>query len=299
MDATARIMEIERFAIHDGPGLRTTIFLQGCPLRCPWCANPESQTISDKLLYNTTKCVLCGTCIKNCPTQSIKLIDGKIVINRDTCIKCRLCADNCLAEAIYFIGQTKTISEIMKIILKDKEYYEVSNGGVTISGGEPFVQYDVLCALLSECKNNGIHTAIETTGDTDWEKIEKVQDKIDLFLYDMKHIDPEKLKEVPKGNGNRILSNLKKLASLCPEKIIIRVPVIPSFNYDEDTINGIINFAIDNKIKEVNLLPYHNLGKSKYEHLGLTYPMGDIPMLKKEELLKYARNDEILVKIGD
>ena len=113
MDATARIMEIERFAIHDGPGLRTTIFLQGCPLRCPWCANPESQTISDKLLYNTTKCVLCGTCIKNCPTQSIKLIDGKIVINRDTCIKCRLCADNCLAEAIYFIGQTKTISEIM------------------------------------------------------------------------------------------------------------------------------------------------------------------------------------------
>lgn len=158
--------------------------------------------------------------------------------------------------------------------------------------------YIAIRALLSECKNNGIHTAIETTGDTDWEKIEKVQDKIDLFLYDMKHIDPEKLKEVPKGNGNRILSNLKKLASLCPEKIIIRVPVIPSFNYDEDTINGIINFAIDNKIKEVNLLPYHNLGKSKYEHLGLTYPMGDIPMLKKEELLKYARNDEILVKIG-
>ncbi|MCG4663080.1 glycyl-radical enzyme activating protein [[Clostridium] innocuum] len=298
MNVKAKMMEIERFAIHDGPGVRTTIFLQGCPLQCPWCANPESQTTGEKLMYNKSKCILCGTCAENCPTKSIQFVNEEIVINRKTCINCKTCAKNCLVDAIYFIGKESTIDEIMAVIMKDKDYYDVSGGGITISGGEPFMQYNALCALLDACKEQGIHTAVETTGDTDWDKIEMIQNKIDLFLFDVKHINPEKIKEITKGNGNRILENLRKLAKIDASKIVIRVPVIPTFNNDEITIQGIISLAIELGIPEINLLPYHNLGKSKYDHLGLSYPMGNLAMMKKEELQKYYRNDIIHVKIG-
>ena len=152
--------------------------------------------------------------------------------------------------------------------------------------------------MLDACKEQGIHTAVETTGDTDWDKIEMIQNKIDLFLFDVKHINPEKIKEITKGNGNRILENLRKLAKIDASKIVIRVPVIPTFNNDEITIQGIISLAIELGIPEINLLPYHNLGKSKYDHLGLSYPMGNLAMMKKEELQKYYRNDIIHVKIG-
>ena len=203
-----------------------------------------------------------------------------------------------MVDAIYFIGKESTIDEIMAVIMKDKDYYDVSGGGITISGGEPFMQYNALCALLDACKEQGIHTAVETTGDTDWDKIEMIQNKIDLFLFDVKHINPEKIKEITKGNGNRILENLRKLAKIDASKIVIRVPVIPTFNNDEITIQGIISLAIELGIPEINLLPYHNLGKSKYDHLGLSYPMGNLAMMKKEELQKYYRNDIIHVKIG-
>lgn len=301
MDIIGSVMEIEKFAIHDGPGIRSTIFLQGCPLHCPWCANPESQQINTHLMYNSKKCVKCGTCVKNCPQKAITVENGQLNFDRKKCITCKTCKENCPADAISFIGERKSIEEVMESILRDKNYYEESGGGVTFSGGEPFVQFDFLINVLKKCKEYNINTAIETTGDTSWSNIEMVLPYVDLFLYDMKHSVPEKIIEITGGNGYRIQENLVKLAKEDPNKIIIRVPVIPGFNYYDNVIKDIINMALQLKIPEVNLLPYHNLGASKYDQLGKEYTLKDVKMMSKSELKHYENYGEavgVMVKIG-
>lgn len=280
----ASIMEIERFAIHDGPGIRSVVFLQGCPLRCPWCANPESQEIKPQLMYNEDKCVKCGTCVKNCPQQAIKIEDFKLVFNRDICTHCKICENNCPSGAINFIGDEVSIDEIVAEVLKDKPFYDESNGGVTISGGEPFVQYNALKELLIRFYEEHISVAVETTGDTNWNKIEDSIPYIDYFLFDLKLPTAERIKLVTKGNGERILENLKKLASKVPEKIILRVPVIPNYNYDEETIRKIIDIGAKLKVSQIHLLPYHTLGVSKYNQLGKEYDLKGFKMLSKEDL---------------
>lgn len=280
----ANIMEIERFAIHDGPGIRSVVFLQGCPLRCPWCANPESQEIKPQLMYNEDKCIKCGTCVKNCPQQAIKIEDFKLVFNRDICTHCKICENNCPSGAINFIGDEVSIDEIVAEVLKDKPFYDESNGGVTISGGEPFVQYNALKELLIRFYEEHISVAVETTGDTNWNKIEDSIPYIDYFLFDLKLPTAERIKLVTKGNGERILENLKKLASKVPEKIILRVPVIPNYSYDEETIRKIIDIGAKLKVSQIHLLPYHTLGVSKYNQLGKEYDLKGFKMLSKEDL---------------
>lgn len=280
----ASIMEIERFAIHDGPGIRSVVFLQGCPLRCPWCANPESQEIKPQLMYNEDKCIKCGTCVKNCPQQAIKIEDFKLVFNRDICTHCKICENNCPSGAINFIGDEVSIDEIVAEVLKDKPFYDESNGGVTISGGEPFVQYNALKELLIRFYEEHISVAVETTGDTNWNKIEDSIPYIDYFLFDLKLPTAERIKLVTKGNGERILENLKKLASKVPEKIILRVPVIPNYSYDEETIRKIIDIGAKLKVSQIHLLPYHTLGVSKYNQLGKEYDLKGFKMLSKEDL---------------
>ena len=297
----AYIMEVEKFAIHDGPGIRSVVFLQGCPLRCPWCANPESQEIKSQLMYKEKTCIKCGKCVVNCPQKAISIVDGKLQFDREKCIKCETCAINCPVSAIHFIGKSVEIEEIMQEVLKDKPFYIESQGGVTISGGEPFVQFAVLKELLVRLKEEGISTAVETTGDTDWEKIEECLPYIDLFLFDVKHSQASEIKRVTKGNGERILYNLKKLASVAANKIIIRTPVIPEFNYDSKTIKEIIDLGAKYQVSEVHLLPYHTLGSSKYEQLDREYTLQGIKMLSKDYLkdfVEYGKSLGVNIQAG-
>ncbi len=296
-----RIVEIERFALHDGPGIRTVVFLQGCPLHCPWCANPESQSIKKQLMYIESKCVNCKTCLVNCPKKSIDFVDGKIVFNRDNCGECELCGEVCPNHAIHFAGINKSIDEIIFEVMKDKEYYDDSNGGLTISGGEPFLHYEEYLKLLKEGKKQGLNIAVETTGNADIEKISEAEPYIDLFLFDIKHINNKKLNEVTGGNLDKILKNLEYISSINPDKIIIRVPVIPTFNYDDKVINEIIDLAYKYKIKEVHLLPFHNLGKNKYDQIDRKYEFANMKMLDKNELDKYldiGNSKGVKIKIG-
>ena len=296
-----RVMEIERFALHDGPGIRTVVFLQGCPLFCPWCANPESQIIRKQLMYFEDKCVKCKTCLVNCPKKAIEFIDNELVFNRNMCGECQVCGDVCPKNAIHFSGQNKSIDEIMLEVMKDKDYYDESNGGLTISGGEPFVQYEGFLNLLKESKRKGLNIAVETTGNVDISKIIEAEPFIDLFLFDIKHVDKKKLFEITGGDLEKILSNLEYISSKNPNKVIIRVPVIPTFNYNDKTLNEIIDLACKYKVKELHLLPFHNLGKNKYEQIDRKYQFADMKMLDKKELNKYldiGENKGITIKIG-
>lgn len=296
-----RVMEIERFALHDGPGIRTVVFLQGCPLHCPWCANPESQIIKKQLMYIESKCVKCKACLVNCPKKSIDFIDGRMAFNRKNCGECELCGDVCPNHAIHFAGINKNIDEIIHEVIKDKEYYDDSNGGITISGGEPFLQYEEFLKLLKEGKKQGLNIAVETTGNVGIEKIYEAEPYIDLFLFDIKHTNNKKVKDVTGGNLDKILKNLEYISSINPDKIIIRVPVIPTINYDDKIINEIIDLAYKYKIKELHLLPFHNLGKNKYDQIDRKYEFANMKMLDKNELNKYldiGKRKGVKIKIG-
>ena len=295
------VMEIERFAIHDGPGIRTTVFLQGCPLKCPWCSNPESQVIKKHLMHFSKKCVGCGKCQEVCDQFAIDFREGKPIFDRNKCNGCGICVENCLSNALKISGEDMTAEEILNRILQDKDYYEKSQGGVTFSGGEPFVQYDNLLELLQLCKKNGVHTAVETTGDVEKEKFREAAQFIDLFLFDIKHTEQEKLKEVTGGNYKNIYDNLHYLASKHPENVTLRMPVIPTFNFDDASINRVFEIALKNCFHGVDLIPYHTLGKDKYEQLGRICSFPVAKMLNKEDLQKYKEQGKTLgiqVSIG-
>ncbi len=280
-------MEIERFAIHDGPGIRTVVFLQGCPLHCPWCSNPESRQRKLQLLHMKNKCVGCGRCAASCPHGNIAMKGAYPVFDREACVGCRTCERACPQSAIQFVGDTMPIEEIMRTLVRDKDYYRNSGGGITFSGGEAFTQFEGLTELLSRCKAEGLHTAVETCGQVPRERFEKAFPLIDLFLFDVKHTDSKRLKEVTGADLDVVLGNLRYLAGLSAEKVTIRMPVIPGFNYDPGIIRSVFDLAIETGISQVHLLPYHTLGKDKYERLGLPYPYPYERMMQKEELQPY------------
>lgn len=295
------IMEIERFSIHDGPGIRSTVFLQGCPLHCLWCANPESQKIEEQLMYYRNKCVGCGQCASVCKNNAIVMREGLPVFYREKCKKCHACENNCLQDAIAFVGEKRTVDSIVEEVLRDKDYYDNSGGGITISGGEAFVQFEAFLELIKKCKENGLHVAVETCGHVPIEHIKEALPYIDLFLFDLKHVEPNKFKKYTGGNIEIILKNIRYISSVDPEKIVLRVPVIPDFNYDDATIDAIFEEAKRDGIKEVHLLPYHTLGMAKYERLGRTYEMQCQTSLSKEDLAKYrvlGTEKGLYIKIG-
>ena len=295
------LMEIERFAIHDGPGIRSTVFLQGCPLHCPWCANPESQHIQPHLMYVAAKCVGCGACAPACKHGAIKMVQGKPVFDRTQCRMCKACGAACLQNAIRFVGKQMQVDEIVQTVLRDGDYYAQSGGGVTISGGEPFVQYEGFLALLRALRQAGISTAVETTGHVKPEHFLEAASDIDLFLFDLKHTNAEILQRETGANAALILQNLRNIAAQNPDKIILRVPVIPTFNFDAITLHSIFALAQELKIPEVHLLPYHTLGSVKYAQLGLDYPFAVDKMLDKAALVPYANEGKSMglrIKIG-
>jgi pyruvate formate lyase activating enzyme len=301
MNESLSVIEIERFAIHDGPGIRTTVFLQGCPLHCLWCSNPESQHIKPRLLYNAIKCIGCGKCYAACNYNAIEFENNKPVFLREKCVICRKCEEACPTSAIHFSSKKMSPQSILDIVLRDKDYYERTQGGVTISGGEAFTQFEGFFELLKISKLAGILTAVETCGEYNISLIEKTLPYLDLFLFDLKHVDGNKLKEFTGGNLDIILGNIKYIAKNAPEKLQVRVPIIPGFNHNEDTIKQIFNKALDIGVKSIVLLPYHTLGMDKYTQLDRKYSLDSKKSLSKEALLIYialGKRMGIEVRVG-
>ena len=293
-----KVSNIERFATHDGPGIRTTIFLKGCPLHCPWCANPETWTLVTILMHDEKKCVRCHCCQKVCEKKAIDF-DPDFKINRNLCDGCQKCMDVCIPEAISFSGKEMTIDEILEEISKDDAYYKNSNGGITLSGGEPLFQFEEVFKLIQILKEKGYHIAIETTGMYNLNVLKKVEPYIDLFLHDIKHLNKEKLESITGASKEIIFNNLDYLSKTCKEKVIIRTPVIPGFN--EEIVKDIILYAKEKGFKEVNLLPYHSLGKNKWHNLKKDYVYENEKMMDKSHLSSYTelgKELNICVKIG-
>ena len=265
------IFDIQRYSTHDGSGIRTTIFFKGCPLRCAWCENPESQSYGSELLYDSRKCIRCLECTKIAPDGRVALREGRIAIDRSRITDPDAYRDVCPANALQVVGKKYSLEEIAAEIQKDLPFYRKSGGGVTLSGGEPYGQPRLLLQLLRLLKGLEIKVAVETCLQADWEHIEASLEYVDTFLADIKHTDAEKFRAYTGGSLPVILENLKHLGRSRPE-LVARIPVIPRFNDSLEEIRRIIDFAASQaKVKEIHFLPFHVLGVHKYELIGRQY----------------------------
>jgi len=281
--STGIIFNIQRYSIHDGPGIRTTVFLKGCPLNCRWCQNPESQLSGQEMVFWEDRCIGCGTCSLNCPSGAIQMKNKKPVTNKSKCNLCGECSRICPTQAREMIGEKLTTKEVIKEVEKDLVFYEESDGGVTFSGGEPLEQSEFLKSLLICCQKKKIHTAVDISGYISWEILNKIHSKVDLFLYDLKIMDSERHKKYTGVSNEIILENLKKLSSV-HNNIFVRFPVIPGINDDYQNIKEMGEFLSSLKIAQVNLLPYHHIGIDKYKRLGKKCKLTDIQPPSKEKL---------------
>lgn len=262
------VFNIQRYSIHDGPGIRTTVFLKGCPLQCFWCQNPESQAIKPQVLLNRSNCSSCGICITVCPTGASSLSDESSVINRSICIGCGKCAEACPNQARSLAGKRLTVSEIMTEVLKDRKFYDNSGGGVTLSGGDPTAQPDFALAIFKRCKEEGLHTTLDTCGYSPWPTLEPLLKYVDHVLYDIKCIDPEKHLEATGKSNDLILGNVGKIAGY--KSMRIRVPLIPGFNDSPEEIKTIARFVkTELGPIEIDLLTYNKLGEGKYDRMDM------------------------------
>ena len=262
---TAVIFDIQRNSFVDGPGIRTTVFFKGCNLKCKWCHNPESQNFEKQMMIYKNKCTGCGKCASVCPHHL------------SSCEFCGKCEILCPNDARKVCGKEYTPEEVLKEVIKDKTFYETSNGGVTFSGGECMLQADFLCETLKLCKENGIHTAIDTAGCVSWEHFEKIMPYADMFLYDVKCFDEQKHKEYTGVSNKLILENLKKITDTGDKEIIIRIPVIHGVNDDEKEMGMIAEFLKGIRYTSVDLLPYHKMGEHKYDALDMAYTEFEVP----------------------
>lgn len=276
------VFNIQKYTIHDGPGIRTEIFLKGCPLKCKWCSNPESMGIHPEVGVYSSRCIgidKCGCCLKVCPelSKGTLVAKGNYIsgINRNVCSRCLKCTDACPSNALMVWGKSLTVESVMKTILSDSEFYEKSGGGVTISGGEPLVQWGFTFELLKECLKNGIHTCLESSLHVRPEILEQTYPVTDMFITDIKHMNSEKHREYSGVGNELILNNITKTVE-ANKQLIIRIPVIPGHNDSEENIKATARFISDrlgNRVTQVQLLPYRQLGVEKYESLGLRYGM--------------------------
>ncbi|MHA1300314.1 MAG: glycyl-radical enzyme activating protein [Candidatus Helarchaeota archaeon] len=294
------IFNIQRYCIHDGPGIRTLVFFKGCPLRCIWCSNPESQKNTPEILFTKAKCIGCGKCAEVCPEDAIiKSADKRI--DRNKCVLCMQCVETCYAEALEIAGNEMTVEEVIKEIVKDRPFYEKSGGGITVSGGEPLMQPKFLKTLLEECKKRNINTAIETCGYSNWESFKEALEFIDLVLIDIKHMNSTQHKELTGKANELILENIQKIAKL-KKPTIIRFPLIPGYNDSDENIGKIGEFVKSLEgINEINIIPFHRLGESKYEHLDREWKMQNTkpPSQERlEEVKKMLEGFGLKVKIG-
>jgi pyruvate formate lyase activating enzyme len=265
------VFDIQRFSIHDGPGIRTIVFLKGCPLSCLWCSNPESQKLKPVLMYQSMNCIHCGKCISACKIGAISF-SNKNFIDRDICTACGECVNVCPTSALTLKGKKMTVEQVIKELKKDAIVYRRSGGGITLSGGEPLVQSEFARELLKACKAQGWHTAIETTAYANTETIEEVFPYIDLALMDIKSVDSEMHKKYTGVPNEKILENAKLVSKIT--KMVVRVPLVPDFNSSEKDILELCDYVKTlNDINTVHLLPYHTYGENKYDLLGRDYLM--------------------------
>lgn len=283
------VFDIERFAIHDGPGIRTVVFLQGCPLKCEWCANPESQQIGRHVMQFERKCTGCGNCVLACPHGAVRIIFGKSRILREKCQTCGNCAAACLNEAIGMSGRQMNAREILDIVLRDRVYYESSGGGVTFSGGEALLYAKQLIPLWEGLCGENVTIALETCGHVPPENAELAAEYADVFLFDIKSLDREKFRRHTGGDLETVLRAFQTLCRRAAERVTVRVPVIPLFNDSEEELRRILAYAGESGVKQAELLPYHTLGVSKYGQLGMRYPYPVREGLNRETLLKYEK----------
>ena len=294
------VFDVKKFAIDDGPGIRTTIFLKGCALRCRWCHNPEGQVSAPELMYRRTRCNGCAECIRICPEKVISQVAGKISINRKSCNLCGRCCQECPTEALTIIGKKVSLKELLKEIGKDLIFYDESKGGVTVSGGEPLLQLDFLNAILEECKKRNIHTAVDTCGYARQQDMDRISEHVDLFLYDIKIVDEKKHRNYTGVSNKLILKNLQTLAKK-GSNILVRFPIIPGINDDQDNVRRTAEFMVSCGIRNINLLPYHRSGIEKYEGLGRIYELNRKLKVsdKKLNLIKERLEAHgLIVKIG-
>lgn len=280
------ITNIQKFSIHDGDGIRTSVFFKGCPLRCQWCHNPETQRYQREMQFDRNKCLGCGSCEKVCPNGAINMQEGIPVINREVCTLCGKCVNYCPEGLREIIGQEYTVKALVKELLKDQMFYEDSGGGVTLSGGEVMtMDTDFLLAIMKELRRQDVTVTIDTCGYVPYEKFEAVLPYVDTFLYDVKVMDPELHKKYIGVDNQRILDNLVRLAA-DGARIYIRIPTIKEVNGNEKNMRETIEFLKEHDIHpaQVNLLPYHDTGSGKYPKLDMEYKGTDLHAPDKEEL---------------
>jgi pyruvate formate lyase activating enzyme len=263
------IFNIQKFSIQDGPGIRTTLFMKGCPLHCPWCSNPEGISSEPEIMVGERKCISCKRCAEACSVGAISFDNDIRTINWELCTNCLECSKVCPSHAIQLMGEYKTVDEAFKIAAQDKDFYDASGGGVTMSGGEPLLQWEFIRDFFKKCKDAGFHTALDTTAYCPWENMEQVLKYTDLILFDIKHMDPVKHEEKTGVTNDLILENLDKASRMT--KIWLRIPLVPSFNDSESNMQKTAELASRTKAERISLLPYHEWGKGKYSSLGKHY----------------------------
>lgn len=281
---TGVVFNIQKYSVHDGPGIRTIVFTKGCPLACRWCSNPESQSPRPQMAFNPGRCISpakCNFCMPACPYGSITASDGALSIDCSRCADCETlaCARACPSQSLIVYGQERTVEDVLGVVAQDALFYSRSGGGMTMSGGEPLMQKKFALALLREARRRRIKTAVETCGCILWETLEEAAPLLNNILFDIKHTDTEKHRWGTGAGNELILSNLKRLLETFPDKpVLVRTPVIPGFNDDDDTARSIGRFLRGYAGVSYEALPYHRLGTQKYMFLGREYPMGEVSL---------------------
>lgn len=280
----AWIFDIQRYSINDGPGIRTTVFFKGCPLRCLWCDNPESQTRLPQLFFFESLCTRCHRCVPECPSGAIKIQpDESVVTNREICDACGTCTEVCPSGARVITGKLMTVDEVLDTVKEDTLFYRNSGGGVTASGGEAAGQPAFVAELFRRCRGIGIHTALDTTGYAEWDTLAGILEHTDLVLLDIKHLDPKRHREITGVDNGLILENARRIAAQ-GKPMWIRLPLVPGCNDSDEEIGAAADFVLGLGLSQVDLLPYHKLGTGKYKRLNMEYPLAQTRTYTEEEL---------------
>jgi pyruvate formate lyase activating enzyme len=294
------VFDLRKYSVHDGPGIRTTVFLKGCPLNCWWCHNPESQSHKSEMTLRAARCIGCSACVEVCPTGALTIDQGRFSFNEADCNWCGLCADSCPADAREVLGRWMSVEQVMAEIERDVPFYDESGGGVTLSGGEPLMQPDFTRVVLRACRQRELHTALDTAGYANWETLDSIRPYVNLFLFDLKLVDDDLHRKYTGVSNRLILDNLRRLRE-SGARVILRTPVVPGVTDGAVNLRGIAEIAQRLDIERVDILPYHHSAAAKYERLQRSYALPDVRPPSDERMQQLAALFEpfqIPVKIG-